>query len=84
MAGETSPPPIRHEFPLMRAATSELPGERKVYLSNLPPDTGLMRLASVIKARRVREQAHRPKEELGRDRFEGRSWRSCTGTRSWR
>jgi hypothetical protein len=31
----------------------------------------LERLASVIKARRVREQAHRPKEELGRDHFEG-------------
>src|SRR5918995_418836 len=52
------------------------PGERKYYLSNLPPDTSLKQLASLIKARWVCEQAHQQlKEELGLDHFEGRSWR---------
>jgi hypothetical protein len=51
-------------------------GERKYYLSNLPPDTTLKQLASLIKARWVCEQAHQQlKEELGLDHFEGRSWR---------
>ena len=51
-------------------------GERKYYLSNLPPDTTLKQLASTIKARWVCEQAHQQlKEELGLDHFEGRSWR---------
>jgi SRSO17 transposase len=51
-------------------------GERKYYLSNLPPDTPLRQLASLIKARWVCEQAHQQlKEELGLDHFEGRSWR---------
>ncbi len=51
-------------------------GERKYYLSNLSPDTTLKRLASLIKARWVCEQAHQQlKEELGLDHFEGRSWR---------
>jgi SRSO17 transposase len=51
-------------------------GERKYYLSNLPPDTSLKQLASLIKARWVCEQAHQQlKEELGLDHFEGRSWR---------
>ena len=51
-------------------------GERKYYLSNLPPDTPLKRLAALIKARWVCEQAHQQlKEELGLDHFEGRSWR---------
>jgi SRSO17 transposase len=51
-------------------------GERKYYLSNLLPDTPLKRLASLIKARWVCEQAHQQlKEELGLDHFEGRSWR---------
>ena len=51
-------------------------GERKYYLSNLPPDTPLEQLASLIKARWVCEQAHQQlKEELGLDHFEGRSWR---------
>ncbi len=51
-------------------------GERKYYLSNLPPDTKLKQLASLIKARWVCEQAHQQlKEELGLDHFEGRSWR---------
>jgi SRSO17 transposase len=51
-------------------------GEQKYYLSNLPADTALKRLASIIKARWVCEQAHQQlKEELGLDHFEGRSWR---------
>jgi SRSO17 transposase len=51
-------------------------GERKYYLSNLPSDTALKQLASLIKARWVCEQAHQQlKEELGLDHFEGRSWR---------
>jgi SRSO17 transposase len=50
-------------------------GERKHYLSNLPADTPLKRLAGAIKARWVCEQAHQQlKEELGLDHFEGRSW----------
>src|SRR3954463_7526871 len=51
-------------------------GERKYYLSNLPPDAPLEALAALIKARRVCEQAHQQlKDELGLDHFEGRSWR---------
>jgi SRSO17 transposase len=51
-------------------------GERKYYLSNLPPNTSLKQLACLIKARWVCEQAHQQlKEELGLDHFEGRSWR---------
>jgi SRSO17 transposase len=51
-------------------------GECKYYLSNLPADTPLKRLAALIKARWVCEQAHQQlKEELGLDHFEGRSWR---------
>ena len=47
-------------------------GERKYYLSSLPPDANL---AAAIKARWVCEQAHQQlKEELGLDHFEGRSW----------
>jgi SRSO17 transposase len=50
-------------------------GERKYYLSNLPPGTTLLRLAAAIKARWVCEQAHQQlKQELGLDDFEGRSW----------
>ncbi|QPC95456.1 IS701 family transposase (plasmid) [Mesorhizobium sp. INR15] len=50
-------------------------GERKYYLSNLPADTPLKRLAGAIKARWICEQAHQQlKEELGLDHFEGRSW----------
>jgi SRSO17 transposase len=50
-------------------------GERKYYLSNLPADANLKRLATAIKARWVCEQAHQQmKEELGLDHFEGRSW----------
>ena len=51
-------------------------GERKYYLSNLPPGVSLKQLALLIKARWVCEQAHQQlKEELGLDHFEGRSWR---------
>ncbi len=50
-------------------------GERKYYLSNLPPRTSLRALASAIKARWVCEQAHQQlKQELGLGHFEGRSW----------
>ena len=50
-------------------------GERKYYLSSLPPDANLKTLAAAIKARWVCEQAHQQlKEELGLDHFEGRSW----------
>jgi SRSO17 transposase len=50
-------------------------GERKYYLSNLPPGTSLGRLAATIKARWVCEQAHQQlKQELGLGAFEGRSW----------
>ncbi len=50
-------------------------GERKYYLSNLPPEASLGRRAGTIKARWVCEQAHQQtKEELGLDHFEGRSW----------
>ena len=50
-------------------------GERKYYLSNLPPDANLKTLAAAIKARWICEQAHQQlKEELGLDHFEGRSW----------
>jgi SRSO17 transposase len=50
-------------------------GEVKYHLSNLPADAPLERLAGLIKARWVCEQAHQQmKEELGLDHFEGRSW----------
>jgi SRSO17 transposase len=50
-------------------------GERKYYLSNLPPRTSLRALVGAIKARWLCEQAHQPlKEELGLGHFEGRSW----------
>ena len=50
-------------------------GERKYYLSNLPPTTARRALTGTIKARWVCEQAHQQlKEELGLDHFEGRSW----------
>jgi SRSO17 transposase len=51
-------------------------GERKYYLSNLPPDASLETLAALIKARWICEQVHQQlKDELGLDHFEGRSWR---------
>ena len=50
-------------------------GERKYYLSNLPPRTSLWRLAATVKARWSCEQAHQQlKQELGLGDFEGRSW----------
>jgi SRSO17 transposase len=50
-------------------------GEQKYYVSNLPGETTLKRLAATIKARWICEQAHQQlKEELGLDHFEGRSW----------
>jgi SRSO17 transposase len=50
-------------------------GERKYYLSNLPPHTPKRRLAAAVKARWVCEQAHQQlKQELGLGHFEGRSW----------
>jgi SRSO17 transposase len=50
-------------------------GERKYYLSNLPPGTPLRGLAAAVKARWVCEQAHQQlKQELGLGHFEGRSW----------
>ncbi|MFE1599387.1 IS701 family transposase [Methylobacterium sp. ID0610] len=52
-----------------------LSGERKYYLSNLPPQTTRRALAGPIKARWICKQAHQQmKEELGLDHFEGRSW----------
>jgi len=52
-----------------------LNGERRYYLSNLPSHTPLDRLAAVIKARWVCEQAHQQmKEELGLDHLECRNW----------
>ena len=50
-------------------------GERKYYLSNLPPRTSLRRLAATVKARWSCEQVHQQlKDELGLGDFEGRSW----------
>ncbi len=50
-------------------------GERKYYLSNLPPATSGRSIAAAIKARWVCEQAHQQlKQELGLSHFEGRSW----------
>ena len=50
-------------------------GERKYYLSNLPPRTSQRALAAAIKARWVCEQVHQQlKGELGLGHFEGRSW----------
>jgi SRSO17 transposase len=50
-------------------------GETKYYLANLPPETSLRKLAAIVKARWICEQAHQQlKEELGLDHFEGRSW----------
>jgi SRSO17 transposase len=50
-------------------------GETKYYLANLAPETKLLSLAAIVKARWICEQAHQQvKEELGLDHFEGRSW----------
>ena len=59
-------------------------GEQKYYVSNLPSDTPLKKLAAIIKARWVCEQAHQQiKEELGLDHFEGRSIRVKPGGKLW-
>jgi SRSO17 transposase len=77
------------EVRIGRRAGQHLPGEEvwlvgerrasgkfKYYLSNLPADTSLRRLAALIKARWVCEQAHQQlKEELGLDHYEGRAFR---------
>jgi SRSO17 transposase len=50
-------------------------GERRYYLTNLPPGTPLRDLARAVKARWSCEQAHQQlKEELGLDHYEGRTW----------
>jgi SRSO17 transposase len=50
-------------------------GETKYYLSNLPKQTPLRRLAATVKARWSCEQVHQQlKQELGLGDFEGRSW----------
>ena len=50
-------------------------GERKYYLSNLPPTTPKRRLVAGVKARWVCEPAHQQlKQELGLGHFEGRLW----------
>jgi SRSO17 transposase len=50
-------------------------GEKKYYLSNLPQQTPLRRLAAIVKARWSCEQVHQQlKQELGLGDFEGRSW----------
>ena len=50
-------------------------GERKYYLSNLPPRTSKRALVAAIKARWVCEQGHQQlKQEFGLGHFEGRSW----------
>lgn len=50
-------------------------GERKYYVTNLPPATPLRTLVRAIKRRWICEQGHQQmKEELGLDHFEGRSW----------
>lgn len=50
-------------------------GERKYYLANLPGTASRAALVRLLKARWVCEQGHpQMKEELGLDRYEGRSW----------
>jgi SRSO17 transposase len=50
-------------------------GEKKYYLSNLPKQTPLRRLAATVKARWSCEQMHQQlKQDLGLGDFEGRSW----------
>ena len=75
-------PPMRHgqHLPgdeLWLVCEHRSTGERKYHLANLPADTSLERLATLIKARWVCEQAHQQmKEELGLDHLECRSWRA--------
>lgn len=57
-------------------------GERKYYLSNLPADTPIKRLAGAIKVRWVREQAHRQlKEELASTTSKGGHGKDYTDIR---
>ena len=50
-------------------------GDRKYYLTNLPPSSSRKKIVATIKARWACEQAHQQlKEELGLDHFEGRFW----------
>src|SRR3712207_6223402 len=68
-------PPGQHATCQARRSGCWASGERKYYLSNLPPDTPKRRLAAAVKARWVCEQAHQQlKRELGLGHFEGRSW----------
>jgi len=51
-------------------------GQIQYALSNLPPDTSLLKAVRLWKQRWRVEQGHQQmKEELGLDHFEGRSWR---------
>ena len=51
-------------------------GEGKYYLSNIPADTPIRKLAGAIKALWICERAHHQqlKEKLGLDHFGGRFW----------
>ena len=75
-AGERSHQHLPSHEEVWLVAERRSTGEQKYYLSNLPPETTLKRLAATIKARWLCEQSHQQlKEELGLDHFEGRSWR---------
>jgi hypothetical protein len=65
----------RGEMLVERYKNAHDAGEKQYYLAKLPAKTDLRTLAATIKARWICEQAHQQlKEELGLDRFEGRSW----------
>lgn len=50
-------------------------GEKKYHFSNFPAQTPLVELVRAIRDRWVCEQSHQQmKQELGLDRYEGRSW----------
>ena len=58
-------------------------GERKYYLSNLPPDAPLETLAALIKARWICEQMHQQmKDELGLATSRAGAGVACTTTPS--
>jgi SRSO17 transposase len=51
-------------------------GPTKFWLADLPPDTGLLNLVRLAKARWWIEQGYQQlKDELGLDHYEGRSWK---------